>query len=97
MTKAHPTVGDRVTRSRVPVNGTLNPTMNAPAWLSTIGAALAVLPTDWPIWAKVVVIVAGLAAGIATQYFTVPGADLLESNGPVRRQPGGELGHRDQR
>lgn len=97
MTRARPTIADRITRSKLPVNGTLNPTMNAPAWVTTIGAALAVLPTGWPVWAKVVVIVAGLAAGIATQYLTVPGADLLESSGPVRRQPGGELGHRDQR
>lgn len=96
MTHARPTIRDRVTRSRVPVNGTLNPTMNAPAWLGTVTAALAVLPTGWPVWAKVIVIVAGLAAGIAAQWFTVPGADLLESNGPVTRRPGGELGHRDQ-
>lgn len=96
MNRARPTVGDRITRSRLPVNGTLNPAMNAPAWLGAVVTALTVLPTDWPAWAKVAVIVAGLAAGVATQWLTVPAADLAESTGPVRRRPGGELGHRDQ-
>lgn len=80
MANAHPTLGDRVTRSRVPVNGTLNPAMNAPAWVTTIGAALAVIPTAWPVWAKVAVIVAGLAVGVATQWFTVPTDDLLDGD-----------------
>lgn len=92
---ARPTFGDRVTRSKIPLNGTLNPAMNAPAWLGTVMSALAVLPTDWPVWAKVAVIVAGLAAGVTVQVFTVPAADVHDSSGPAARQPGGELGHRD--
>jgi len=95
--RARPTISDRITRSKVPLNGTLNPAMNAPAWLGTVITALAVLPTDWPVWAKVVVVVAGLAAGVTVQVFTVPAADVVDSSGPAVRRPGGELGHRDQR
>lgn len=73
-----PRLSTRIARSKVPVNPTLNPAMNAPAWLATVMTALAVLPTDWPVWAKVVVIVVGLAVGVATQFLTTPARDAAD-------------------
>lgn len=73
-----PRLSTRIARSKVPVNPTLNPVMNAPAWLATVMTALAVLPTDWPWYGKVIVIVVGLAVGVATQFLTSPARDLRD-------------------
>lgn len=97
--RARPTIGDRVTRSKLPVNGSLHPRDNAPAWVVTLTSAIVAFATArWnldPASATLVAAVVGLVLGVAAQYLTVPASDLLESNGPARRQPGGELGHRD--
>lgn len=99
MTRARPTIGDRITRSRLPVNGTLNPTGNAPAWVTTLTAAIVAWATArWGLdetTAALVAAAVGLVLGVAAQYLTVPASDLLESSGPVTRRPDGELGHRD--
>ena len=99
MTRARPTIGDRITRSRLPVNGTLNPTGNAPAWVTTLTAAIVAWATArWGLDETTAALVAagvGLVLGFPPQYHTVPASDLLESSGPVTRRPGGDLGHRD--
>lgn len=99
MPTAKPTIGDRITRSKLPVNGSLDPRDNAPAWVVTLtGAIVAFATARWNLDAPTAALLAagvGLVLGIAAQYLTVPASDLLESNGPVTRQPDGELGHRD--
>ena len=99
MPAARPTIGDRITRSRVPLNGTLNPTGNAPAWVTTLTAAVVAWATArWgldEITAALVAAGVGLVLGVAAQWFTVPASDLLESSGPVVRRADGQLGHRD--
>lgn len=101
MPAARPTIGDRITRSKVPVNGTLNPTGNAPAWITTLTAAVVAWATArWGLDETTAALLAagvGLALGVAAQRFTVPASDLLESRGPVVRRPDGRLGHRDDR
>ncbi len=98
--RARPTIGDRVTRSKLPVNGSLHPRDNAPAWVATLTSAVVAFATArWNLDAPTAALVAagvGLVLGVAAQYLTVPASDLLESNGPAARRPGGELGHRDQ-
>lgn len=71
-------IANRIARSRVPVNPTFRPSMNVPAWLGTVMAALAALPTDWPWYGKVIVIVAGLAVGVTSQFFTRPAREALD-------------------
>lgn len=97
---ARPTIGDRITRSKLPVNGTLAPTGNAPAWVTTLTAAVVAWATArWGLDETTAALVAagvGLVLGVAAQYLTVPANDVLDSSGPAGRQPGGELGHRDQ-
>lgn len=99
MTRARLTIGDRITRSRLPVNGSLHPRDNAPAWVTTLTAAIVGFATArWNLDAPTAALVAaavGLVLGVAAQHLTVPASDLLESSGPVTRRPGGELGHRD--
>lgn len=100
MTRARPTIGDRITRSRLPVNGSLRPSDNAPLSAGVLLGVLASVLTatqGLPLWFAAVVFVAICTVMVAVQYFTVPASDLLESAGPVTRRPGGELGHRDQR
>lgn len=101
MNHARPTIGDRITRSRLPVNGTLNPAGNAPAWVTTLTAAVVAWATArWGLdetTAALLAAVVGLALGVAAQRFTVPESDLLESRGPVVRRADGQLGHLDQR
>jgi hypothetical protein len=101
MPAARPTIGDRVTRSKVPVNGTLAPTGNAPAWVTTLTAAVvAWAAARWGLDETTAALLAagvGLALGVASQWFTVPASDILESRGPVVRHPDGRLGHRDDR
>lgn len=97
---ARPTIRDRITRSSVPVNGTLNPTGNAPAWTVTLTAAVVAWVTArWGLdetTAAMLAAVVGLVLGVAAQWFTVPASDLLESRGPVVRRRDGQLGHRDE-
>lgn len=98
--RARPTIGDRLTRSKLPVNGTINPTGNAPAWVTTLTAAVVAWATArWGLdetTAALVAAVVGLVLGVAAQRFTVPASDLADSSGPAARRPGGELGQRDQ-
>lgn len=98
--RARPTIGDRITRSKLPINGSLKPADNAPAWVATLTSAVVAFATArWNLDAPTAALVAagvGLVLGAAAQYLTVPASDLLESNGPAARRPGGELGHRDQ-
>jgi len=100
MNRARPTIADRITRSKIPVNGTPNPAMNAPATITTLTAAAVAWATARygldETTAALLAAAVGLALGIITQRFTVPAGDLLESSGPVRRRPDGQLGHRDQ-
>lgn len=76
-----PRVSTRIARSRVPVNPTFSPAMNAPAWalglLGLFGAVLAA--TDgWPVWAVVVIFVVMVAFGVVTQFFTTPARELRD-------------------
>lgn len=96
--RARPTVGDRITRSRIPVNGTLNPRDNAPLSAGVLLGVLAAVLTntqDMPLWASLVVFVVIVVVMVIVQLFTVPANDVLDSSGPPARQPGGELGHLD--
>ena len=43
--RARPTIGDRVTRSKLPVNGSLHPRDNAPAWVVTLTSAIVAFAT----------------------------------------------------
>ena len=99
MTRARPTIGDRITRSRLPVNGTLNPTGNAPAWVTTLTAAIVAWVTArWGLdetTAALVAAAVGLVLGVAPHHLPVPASDPPEPSGPVTPGPGGELGHRD--
>lgn len=91
------TLGDRITRSRLPVTGSLDPRENPPlAIASTVGVLLA-LTVDLPPAGRVAVVVVALVVGAATQYFTVAAANVREGAGPVVRDPdGGQLRHRDE-
>lgn len=76
-----PRLSTRIARSKVPVNPTANPVMNAPAWatgLIGLFAAVKALTEGWPIWAVVVVFVAFVAFGVVTQFFTSPARDLRD-------------------
>ena len=95
---ARPTLGDRITRSKIPVNGSLHPRDNAPLSAGVLLGILAAVLTatqDLPLWFSAVVFVVIAAVLVAVQYFTVPASDLLDTDGPVKRHAGGELGHRD--
>lgn len=82
-----PRLSTRIARSKVPVNPTLNPVMNAPAWASgLIGllAAVKALTDGWPIWAVVVIVVTFVAFGVVTQFFTTPARDVADhGDGPL--------------
>jgi len=77
----------RIARSRVPVNPTLNPVMNAPAWaagLLGLLTAVKALTEGWPEWAVVVIVVAFLAFGITSQMFTTPARESADhGDGPL--------------
>ena len=76
-----PRLSTRIARSKVPVNPTANPVMNAPAWatgLIGLFAAVKALTDGWPIWAVVVVFVAFVAFGVVTQFFTSSARDLRD-------------------
>jgi len=89
------TLGDKLTVSKIPVTASLSPKENAPLWLSTVGSLLLTLPAEMPWWAKVIVIVVGMACGVATQYFTVAASNLLERRGSSVFVPGGAVLHHD--
>ena len=60
---------------RLPVRRSVNPTQNAPAWaLGLVGlfGAVKAATEGWPVWAVVVVFVACVAFGVASQLFTRP-------------------------
>jgi len=90
MNHERPSVGDRITRSRLPVNGSLQQRDNAPLSAGFLlgGLASVMAATQGsPLWFVLAVFVVIVAVMVIVQIFVVPAADLLESSGPVRQHP----------
>ena len=72
----------RVKQSKIPVNPTLRPSQNAPAWVGTIAGFAAGLVAQWagvendPVLVQALGTVIGLVLGVVAQRFTTPVTEI---------------------